>query len=353
MRALVVTIVVGVGILSLPGKLSRIQGNDGWMIIIASGLLICIPLIIINKIFQLYPDKDFFEIGEEVLGKWMFKVVLLILGFNFIINAALITRHLAEIIKAFLLITTPMEVIIITFIIATSYLARSDMHIIGRASYHIYPLIIGFVIMLVAVSITQVDFTNLLPVLQSDFSNIPKSLSLTFVSFTGIEVLLFFIPFAEDKGKTLGPALKGVAIITIIYTLIFLISLSQYGLTHLQRQTFSTLSYIKEVDLPGFFIENLDGFVVAIWVLIVFATMGAYYYSSGIVLANLFNAKSHEIFILPLLPIIYMVSLVHPNLIALDNKLGKLINYTGVLSMILIPVIIYSLGYYKLRRAKG
>lgn len=352
-KALVVTVTIGVGILSLPAKLARTQGTDGWIMIIHGGLLIIPSLIIINKIFDLYPNKDFFQIGEEVLGKWVFNLVLIILLFHFIIQSALVTRHLGEIIKAFLLVITPIEFTIMAFIITSAYLARSDMHIIGRASYHIYLLIVGYIIILSIISLPDIDFTNMLPVFQSNLKDVPKSLGITFFSYSGIEVLLLFLPFAEDRGNRLKAGLKGISIVIAMYTLIFIMTLSQYGLNSLQRQTFPTLSFVKEIDLPGFFIENLDGFVMAIWVVIIFATMSVYYYSAAKVLSKMVKTRSHDMFITPLIPLIYIISLIPPNIIALEKELANISDYTGVFAMVFVPIIIYLIGYFKLRRAKN
>ena len=353
LKALVVTVIIGVGVLSLPSRIARIQGNDGWIPIILTGLLIIPSLIIINKLFGLYPDMDFFEIGEEVLGKWIFKVFLIILSIHFILLSASVVRSLAEIIKAFLLVTTPTEVIIATFLIATSYLARSDAHMIGRASYHIYPILIGLTIVLTLISLTNVDFTNMLPVFQSDLKEMPKSLEVVFYSYAGFEILLFFIPLVEDKEDTLIPSLKAIGIVMAIYVTMFVLSLSQYGLDHLQRQTFPTLAMIKEIDLPGFFIENLDGLVVTVWIIIIFGTMAPYYYCAGKLVSKILNTRTHDLFIIPLLPIIYIISLMPPNIIELDKTLNRASDYIGVFSIIVMPAIIYFVGYYKVRRVKN
>lgn len=351
-KSSVVTILVGAGILTLPGKIARIQGTDGWIPIILTGIVTIPPIIIINKIFDLYPDKDFFEIGEEVLGKWIFNILLIIFAFHFIITASVVTRHLAELVRAFLLVTTPIEVIIISFIITSTYLARSSINIIGRSNYHIYPIIAGMIVILALIALPQLDFTNLLPVFQSDLTQIPKSVGLTFFSYTGFEVLVFLLPFAEDKEKTLRSSLKGILIVTIIYLIIFMITLALYELKSLQRQTFPTIGFVKEINLPGFFIENLDGFVMAIWILIIFGSMSTQYFSAGKIISHFFNTKSHDLYIIPLLPIIYIISLIPPNIIVLDQQLGVILNYTGIFAMVIFPTIIYSIGYYKVRRMK-
>lgn len=349
-KAIVVSTVVGVGVLTLPNTVSLIMGNDGWIAIILSALLVIPFLIIVNKIFELYPNKDFFQIGREVLGKWIFNIFLIVLLFDCILLCASVARYLGEIIKAFLLLTTPTELIIITFIIATSYIARLDVQTICRAAYHIYPIVIGFTIFLTLVSLAGVDFTNMLPVFQSSIKELPKGIQATFFSFMGFEILLFVLPFAEEREKTLKSSLIGIALVMLIYTVIFVISLSQYGLSHLQRQTFPTLSLIKEIDLPGFFIENLDGLVVAIWVIIIFGSMAPFYYAGGKILSNLCSTKSQDLFIIPLLPFIYIISLIPENIIELSSNLGNILNYLSFFSAILMPTIIYCIGYYKTRR---
>ncbi len=349
-KALVVSTVVGVGILTLPNSISLIMGNDGWIPIILGGLLTVPFIIIINKIFQLYPNKDIFQIGREVLGKWVFNIFLIVLLFDCILVCASVVRNLAEMIKAFLLLTTPIEIIMLTFIIATSYIARLDIQMISRAGYHIYPIVIGFTILLTLVSLADVDFTNMLPVFQSSIEQLPKGIQTTFFSYMGFEILLFVLPFAEEREKTLKSSLMGIALVILVYTVIFIISLSQYGLSHLQRQTFPTISLMKEIDLPGFFIENLDGLVVAIWVIIVFGSIAPFYYAGGQVLSKLCSTKSQDLFILPLLPFIYIIALMPRNIIELSSQLGKVLNYAGVFSGILMPIIIYCIGYYKTRR---
>lgn len=349
-RALVVSTAVGIGILALPNRIAIANGNDGWIPIILAGLLIIPLIVIIDQIFKLYPDRDFFAIGREVLGKWIFNIYLIIFFIYFVILMSNVVRNLGELIKAFLLEITPVEVLIISFILVTSYIARDNIQVIGRAAYFIYPMILAFVIFLFFVTLPENDFTNVLPLFQSDFSRIPEGIEIAFFSYIGYEILLFAFPYAEKKESSLKSALSGLAIVIAIYTIIFILTLSQYGVQSLRRQVFPTLSLVKEVDLPGFFIENLDGLVMAFWVIVVFSTMAAFYFASGMVLSNLFNTKDHGLFIVPIAPIIYIVSLIPRNIAALNETLGKYTNYLGLISIVIMPIIIYIVALIKTRR---
>lgn len=154
----------------------------------------------------------------------------------------------------------------------------------------------------------------------------------------------------KKKKKTLKYSLMALAIVTLIYILIFVMALSQYGIHQLQRQNWPTLALIKEIDLPGYFIENLDGVVMAFWVLVIFGTMGPAYYSAGKILSELFNTKTHELFIIPLLPIIYIVSLIPQNLVQINDQMVSIVNYFAFFSIMIMSTLIYIVGYIKKRR---
>ena len=352
-RGLIVSTVIGAGILSLPNKMAMAIGNDGWIPIVIGGMFSIITVLIMNKIFQLYPDMDFFEIGREVLGKWVFNIFIFVfLIYNLTLMASL-SRNIAELVKAFLLETTPPEVLIISFILVTTYIARSEIQTIGRLGYHIYPLILVSVMMLIALSLPSLDYTNALPVFRFNANKLPKAVVDSYFSFTGFEILLFAIPFAEgrkDKSRLVKTSIIAICIIILIYVLVFFLTLSQYGLHSLQRQAFPTLSLVKEIDLPGFFIENLDGIAMAIWTLVIFATMASSYYSSGKILSNLFAVREHGIFIIPMVPIIYIISLIPQNVLEVEEILGTLLNYLGITSIVIMPTLIYLIGLFKVRR---
>lgn len=352
-RGLIVSAVVGIGILSLPNKMAIALGNDGWIPIVIGGIFSIITILIMNRIFELYPGKDFFEIGREVLGKWIFNIFLLIFFIYNITFMALLARNIAELIKAFLLETTPPEVLIIAFIVVTTYAARSEIQTIGRLGYHIYPVIIVFITGLILLSLPSLDYTNALPVFHFDIKNLPKAMRDAYFSYTGFEIILFAIPFTEsgkDRSRLIKTSITAMIIVTIIYLAVFFLTLSQYGIISLQRQAFPTIALVKEIDLPGFFIENLDGVAMSIWVLVIFGTMAPAYYSAGKILSNLFSVREHGFFIVPMIPIIYIVSLIPQNILEVENILDTTLNYLGITSIAILPILLYAVGLFKTRR---
>lgn len=349
-KALIVTVVVGVGILSLPSDIAMIMENDGWIGILIGGLVTIPFIIMIDRLFKLQPGKTFFQLGKEVLNPIVFQIFLIIGVFYTIILLGYTSRIFADIIKAYLLETTPTEIIIITMLVAISYIARSPIEVIARIAVMIYPIIIMFIIFLIIINIPNMDITNIYPMFQAGYRTIPKGIIAALFSYSGYEFILLALPYAEDNKKTLRYSLNGIMIVIAIYLIVFIISLSQYGIHQLKREIWPTIAIVKEVDLPGYFLENLDGIVIAVWVMVVYGTMGPFLHAAGTILSYVFQTKVHDIFILPLLPIIYLIAMLPRNLVQTEQYLGKIVNYLSIVAIIIIPVIMFVATYIYTRR---
>lgn len=352
-KALLVTTVIGVGVLSLPSDLAMILNNSGWIAIVIGGLLTLPFIMIIDRLFKLYPGKTFFQIGRKVMHPIIFNIILIIILSYSILLLSYASRIFAEVIKVYLLETTPTEVIILTMLIAISYIARSKLEVVARVAVMIYPIILGFIIFLIVINLPNADYTNIYPLLDIEYKEIPRGIMAVIFSYAGYEILLLALPFSENNENSLRYCMRGILMVIGVYLIVFFITLSQYGVHQLKREIWPSIAVIKEVDLPGYFLENLDGIVMAAWVMVVYGTMGPFLHASGVILGDIFNVKFHELFVPPLIPIIYSISLIPDNLIESDRIMGRILNYFALISIIIIPTIIFILAYIKRRKDKA
>lgn len=346
-RSLIVSTVVGVGVLSMQSSLVAEMGTDGWIAIIISGIMVIPLLAVLVQLFKLYPDKDFFEIGKATLGSIVFTIVLLIYLAYLITFLAYVSRVLAELVKAFLLQATPLEFILIVFILATSYISIYEIDIIARLSYFVYPIIIIFAVSIVLISLPKADFTHILPVFQTDYRSIIEGVKSTEFSFLGFELIIFAIPYVKEKDKVFKSCLIGIGTVTAIYLALFVMTIAHFSIEQIENQTFPILILIRHLDLPGFFLQNLDGFVMALWILVVFSTIAPPFYGAGKILSEIFKTKSHKYFIWGLIPVIYFIAMVPDNFVQLNGKLNKYTNILGFISAFIIPTIMLIVAYIR------
>lgn len=202
-KALIVTIVAGVGVLSLPSDMAVRMNNDGWLGILIGGLITIPFIILIDKLFKLYPNKNLFEIGRDTMPNILFKLFMTIFLIYNIVLLSYVIRIFADTIKTYLLETTPTEVIVFSILLATSYIARSQLEVIARMAVMIYPIIIGFIIFLIIISIPSADFSNILPIFRVDYKAIIRGVLMSIFAYSGYEFILLVLPLAENPDKTL------------------------------------------------------------------------------------------------------------------------------------------------------
>src|SRR5690606_8729114 len=210
--------------------------------------------------------------------------------------------------------------------------------------YFVYPIIIAFAFIIILMALPGASFENILPVFRFDFMDLMKGISDVSFSFMGIELMIFAIPFIEDKQNVIKSGVMGIATITIIYTAIFIMTLTHFSLNQIERFVYPVLMLIKQLDLPGFFLENLDGLIMALWVLVVFATVTPAYFGAGKILSKIFKTKSHKYFIWVLIPVIYFEAMIPDNFIQLLEDMGRVHKMLGIFTVIIFPLLLLIIG---------
>lgn len=350
LRGVIVSTVVGVGVLALPGHLTRAMGSDGWIAIIISVFLIMAVVYMYHRLFLLYPEMDYFQIQEEVLGKPIARIFQLIFLIFFIMFAAIVSRNLGELMKAFLLNNTPTEIIVILFILACSYISCYGVEYMARVGYFIYPVIILFAIAIVLMALPKADFTNILPVFNDvTLGSLSKGVMACIFSFSGFEASLFIIPYVREKDKIVGSLIRGIITVGVIYASLYIMSLSHFSQNQIKKQTYPVLVLVRQLDLPGFFLENLDGVVIALWILVIFATMVPALWGVGNILARMTGTRKHYYFTLGIIPIVYYIALMSENFLELMELTDKYFNPMAIISGVIIPFILLITGMIKRR----
>lgn len=344
LRGLLVSMIIGVGVLTMPVPLVEHMGSDGWAAILIVGLMSALVFTIYYNIFRLYPNKDFFEIGRLTVGKPIFNIFIVFYIIHYLTLLALISRNLGELVKIFLLQTTPLEIIILTFILASTYLASYEIDKVSRAGYFVYPIIIIFTAAITLIALPGADFTNILPVFQSDIGGFISGSREIIFSFMGLEILFLAIPFVEQKDKVFKTGIYAIVTVTLIYLVSFLMVLTNFSQKQILLQNYPILILIRQLDIPWLFLENLDGLVLALWIIVVFATMAPGYFAMGKYASKLFKTKSHKYFVLGAVPIIYFIAMMPENFIELMEDLSNFFNALATITAIIIPLIILIVG---------
>lgn len=334
---LLIVTIVGVGILTLPREVLEIAGTDGWILIILGGIASILMSLVIHTLSMRFPNQTIIEYSEELLGRPLSILIGIIIFTYCSMFAAFSVRIFGEVLKMFLLPKTPIEVITITFLLTAGYLVRNGLEPIVR--FYELIIMIMFIPYLLALfaGTSNVNFTNLLPVFQTSPRVLLKGSFQIIFSYIGFEFIFLLFPFVSDQKNIRKTLLISISSIILLYLITNIFVLATFGEDTIESLIWPLMAYIKSIEIPGGFIEQLEGIIMTIWVLFIYTTLSTVYFLSSFTLSRVMNVKEHSFFVSLLLPVIYILSLLPDNVAQLYDWLGIFSFYGSTLVSIIIP----------------
>jgi len=348
---IVIMTIVGIGIFSLPGELAETAGTDAWFIITIGGLINIVFANIIIKLNSRFPQKTLPEYAEMIIGKIPGKILTAAYAIYFMIFIAYEARVINEIIKAFLLFRTPSEVIIISIILVCTYAVRGGVECVARLMEIFFPLMFIPLFLILIPGMMDLDISNIMPIFYDLPSKILVSLPNLALSFAGYEVLLFYAGFMENPKKAYKGANIALIFITLLYMLVTILCLTMFGVNLLKDTMWPLLGYVRNINLPGLFLERLDAVMLAVWLFTVYTTMVALYFILTYSLSKLFGTKEQKQFALPMVPIIYYIALMPENVAQIGKMSDTLFQYFGIFIIFVIPFLLLLIAW--IRKVRG
>ncbi|EJT17583.1 TPA: GerAB/ArcD/ProY family transporter [Bacillus anthracis] len=279
---IIVNYILGTGILTLPrASVEKVKTPDVWLSVILGGILAMVSGVIMVKLSQQFPDKTFYQYSQDIVGKWIGRLLsFLIIGY-FLTTSAFQIRSMAEVISFFLLEGTPTWAIVMPFMWIGLYLIMSGINSIARMFEIIFPITFFIFLLISFMSIGIFEIDNLRPVL----------------------------------GLGIKPVLDG-------------------GVT----RTWPTIDLMRSFEISGLIFERFESLLLVIWIMQIFATYTISYYAAALGLAQLFKKSIHP-FIFALIPIIYIIAMTSKNINDL-LKLGDMLGNAALFLFGLLPLLL-------------
>lgn len=344
---IIIMTLIGVGIFFLPYDLANSAGTNSTIMLIIGGAINLIAMNIIIALSCRFPGKTFPDYCSEIIGVIPAKILTFIYVVYFALFIGYEVRIFNEVVKVFLLFRTPSEVIIISLILACTYAVRGGVECIGRAMEFFFPLLVIPLIIILIPGIVSVDFSNLLPVFYGLSTKIFKALPKMVLSFAGYELLLFYVGFMREPKKAHLSATIGMILVIIIYLILTILCFGMFGTKSLQQIVWPVLAYVRAINLPGLFIERLDGVMLGIWIFTVYTTMIALYFALTYSLSKIFGTKEHKQYAVPMVPIIYFIALIPENIAQLEKMTKYVFQYFGSILIFVVPILLLIIAWIR------
>ncbi|MBR3691332.1 MAG: GerAB/ArcD/ProY family transporter [Clostridia bacterium] len=260
--ALLTASAFGAGILTLPRYLCAAAGQDGWVIVLLSGAVMCASGLLYLRLCRRYPGLSLPAIVHRALPvPAAFLSCLLLLCF-FLITAASSIRVVTEVTLLYLLPNTPLWAVALVYVLFILYALQGGGRGVGR-----FCEMTGFLLplsfLLLLPSLQGAQATNLAPALTCDPSALFSALPMASYSF-GISLLVpVFLPLTEDPRAAGRATLPRLLFVAAAFVLICLLAVAVLGADTVSHMLFPVITLYKSVTVPV--IERLDLFFLTLW----------------------------------------------------------------------------------------
>ncbi len=350
--SLLVGLIIGIGILSLPRALAEKAGSDSLIVLVLGSLLFMALALIIVKLIERFPQSTIIEMGNSLLVK----PIGYILGFGYFIYTLLLialeVRAFGEITKSFLLLSTPIEIIMLTFLLAAVYAVRSGIETVTRLAVIILPLSFIPTLLIILIALPQCDFTYFLPVLKKSPKELLEAVKEVGFSFLGFEFIVFLNFFVKDYKNIKKVSLWSIATVAFIYFIVVAITIARFGLKETQTLIWPVVTIFKTIDIPGTIFENVESVIMTTWLLSIFMTVCITYLGATFLLSRIIKSREQNYLVMPLLPIVYTMTLIPENIVHTYDFLSIYSDVFGTVFAGVIPILLFVISIFK-KNKKG
>lgn len=342
---------IGAGTITAPEQIVTIADQFSLYSIIIGGIVWTIMGWMIIHLGSYFPKKTVSEYFPLIWGKtggvllvWLFIMILL---FRLVIAVQGFVRE----VSFFMFDRTPLEVIIGSFLAVSTYCAMQSWGTIQRVAQLVFFTTVPLMLTVLALGFMNFKLVNILPLWPiQNIGGIAQGTVATWSLFNGSELLLLFLPLVYRRNISVAQAVSGTFFLkTSVILIAVLLVLGELGPEGTKTQVFPTILAIRNIELPGTFVERLDNYLLIVWVPIGVISSGIQQYAFAKILSVMHGLRDHRPIALLFFPLMFiLVASQHDY--RLFSQSQPISNWAGFLfEFVIIPLSIL-LAWLKFRR---
>jgi len=355
---LVIFFTIGTGILIVPSALATYSMQDAWISAIIGTVVGVLVIWLFTFIGLWFPNLTYIQLNEKIFGKWLGKLVSIFFVIMTILYTASLLVHSGSFLKTQMLPNTPIVVSTSLMSLILVMAVRLGLTAIARAAEILIFVFFFLFIVLVSFIIPQIDFDNIEPFFQSSGKSLMQSSLLVIVlsSINAIALLMIFPAFITQVKKAkkyflIGNIIGGIVIIIITLLCVFVL-----GSNTTARQIYPSYALAKVINV-GNFVNRIEGFMAALWILSLYFKMVIYFFASVLGIAQILNLKDYRPLTYPIGLIVVALSvIIFPNIIYQENfdaTTGVSFSLVVGLFIPLLLLIVYAFRKKQLKKNAG
>lgn len=334
--------------ISLPSSIVRFAGVDAWFSHLGPILyafLICYFFYLLTLI---YPGLHIFEIIDKVCGKWIGFIINIVILFHIWLVLVRDIAGFGFFVQAAILPTTPLEIVIIIFMVIIVYYARSGIEVTARVSDIFFPIFIIIILLLFIMLEGEFALERLSPVLGSGLAPVLVSNLLNLGWYADIIFIGAFLHTLQQSKLFYASLRHGVLLSAFILSLILFLIVAVLGAEITERSLFPIYTMVQQIRMTEF-MDRIELFMFCIWFPIFIVKLSFIFTTFLIGLSHFIQDKNYHVYSIHAGGIILATSL-----IAFDNvmQIFYIGNYSSNIVFMTYPPLLL-ITIYVIARQKN
>ncbi|MDF2679827.1 MAG: spore gernimation protein [Brevibacillus sp.] len=219
---------------------------------------------VLAELTRAYPGKNIFEIVFIMFGKWLGGFVNLILLLYIWLIICLDIKGACKFLHATLLPQTPIEIILIVFVLLVMYYGKTSLEVAARVNEMYFPAFFLLSMGMYFLLSNEYSIERLEPILSSSMNQIIIS-NLVPLGIYGDILLFGAFLHASTHPRLFFAAMKhGILIVGFTATMLLLILLGVMGYTIASRLNFPMFILVQQINVTDF-LDRVEIVMFSLW----------------------------------------------------------------------------------------
>ncbi|MGG4453582.1 GerAB/ArcD/ProY family transporter [Brevibacillus porteri] len=219
---------------------------------------------VLSGLVEAYPGKNIFEILFIIGGKWIGGAINLLILFYIWIILAIDIKGAADFLHISLLPTTPLEVILLVFVLLMMYYGKTSLEVAARVNEFYFPLYFIMCISLYFLLINEYNVERLEPILTSNLDRIVVSNFLPVGVYGDIFLIGAFLHAIVEPRLFYAAMKHGVIIVGFGTTIMLLVLLGVMGFMIASRLNFPIYILVQQIHVTDF-LDRVEMILFSVW----------------------------------------------------------------------------------------
>lgn len=290
--------IVATAILYIPFITAQHAKRDLWLSPIWGSLSGFLIVLIIVKLYKLYPKKTLIEYSELIVGRTFGKIVGFIYLFFLLHDTAIAFREYGEFIVGAFLHKTPMVVVTASIALSCAIAVHGGIETVGRCATIFLPIVLALYILIYVFLIPDLNVKNIFPIMRDGWMPSIKGSLAPHSWLSQFSLISFLLPYLTKEKKVMRWGMFSVFASVLTMVFINLGNLFLFGeiITNIQFPVYEAARFIN----IGSFFEHVESIVIAVWVLGGFVQLSSFFYMLVLGTTQFLKLPSYKQMVLPI-----------------------------------------------------